>query len=124
MRIAIIGAGAIGGYLAVKLARAGNDVCCIARGRQLAAIRARGLSLIEAGNGELAAPEIRGYERPAEAGPQDLIFLTLKAHQVAAIAAFRALIPVVSLPTMSMPTASWGVLYIRPLSCLNRALSG
>jgi 2-dehydropantoate 2-reductase len=87
MRIAIVGAGAIGGYLAVKVARAGETVCCIARGAQLAAIRARGLRLIEPGNGEIAAPEIRGYARPAEAGPQDLIFLTLKAHQVPSVAA-------------------------------------
>jgi 2-dehydropantoate 2-reductase len=87
VRIAIVGTGAIGGYLAVKLARAGEEVCCIARGDQLAAIRQRGLLLIEPGHDDIAAPEIRGYQRPAEAGRQDLIFLTLKAHQVAEVAA-------------------------------------
>jgi 2-dehydropantoate 2-reductase len=87
MRIAIVGAGAIGGYLAVKLARAGQTVCCIARGRQLAAIQDRGLRLIEPGSDEIAAADIRGFATPAEAGPQDLIFLTLKAHQVASVAA-------------------------------------
>ena len=46
MKICIFGAGAIGGYLAVELALAGNDVCAIARGTHLEAIRQNGLTLL------------------------------------------------------------------------------
>jgi 2-dehydropantoate 2-reductase len=87
MRIAIVGAGAIGGYLAVKLATSGADICCIARGAHLAAVQARGLILILPDKSEIVARNIRGCASPMEAGPQDLVVLTLKAHQVATIAA-------------------------------------
>ena len=49
MKVAIVGAGGIGGYLAVRLAAAGNPVCVVARGAHLEAIRANGLTLEEAG---------------------------------------------------------------------------
>jgi 2-dehydropantoate 2-reductase len=86
MRIAIVGAGAIGGYLGVRLASIGTDVCCIARGANLTAIRAHGLRLIMPDNTEIGA-SVRAYGTAAEAGQQDVIFLTLKAHQIASIAA-------------------------------------
>ena len=84
MKICVVGAGAIGGLLGVKLAQAGEDVTLIARGPHLAAIRARGLQLLEEGGKEtLVHP--RATDRIAEAGPQDLIILGMKAHQVAAV---------------------------------------
>jgi 2-dehydropantoate 2-reductase len=86
MRIAIVGAGAIGGYLAVKLTGVGADVCCVARGANLTAVQAHGLRLILPDNTEIVA-SVRVYGAPKEAGRQDVIFLTLKAHQVASIAA-------------------------------------
>jgi 2-dehydropantoate 2-reductase len=81
MKIAIVGAGAIGGYLGARLALAGEDVTCIARGPNLAAIRANGLKLIEEDGSEHHAASVRGATM-AEAGVQDVVLLTLKAHQV------------------------------------------
>ena len=82
MKIAIVGAGAIGGYLGAKLARAGEDVTFIARNRNLEAIRANGFKLILEDGSEEHAPTAKAVQRMAEAGPQDAVLLTLKAHQV------------------------------------------
>ena len=86
MRIAIVGAGAIGGYLGGWLAVAGEEVCFIARGPNLDAIRLRGMRVIGE-DGAVVTATGRAYERMSEAGPQDVVFLTVKAHQVAAVAA-------------------------------------
>ena len=87
MKIAIVGAGAIGGYLGARLAAAGEDVTFIARGANLAAIRANGLRLVAEDGSEIRASSARAVEKPAEAGPHDAVLLTVKAHQVAPIAA-------------------------------------
>ena len=79
MKICIYGAGAIGGYLAVLLKRAGADVSVVARGAQLAAIKANGLRLLIKGE-ELAAT-MPASQDPAELGPQDYVIVALKAHQ-------------------------------------------
>lgn len=89
MRICVFGAGAIGGYMAAKLAQAGEEVSIVARGPHLAAMRARGLTLIEAG-GEFTVP-IRATDDAAALGPQDYVVLTLKAHSVPA--AVPAILP-------------------------------
>jgi len=81
MEICVVGAGAIGGYLAVRLAKAGHDVSAIARGPHLAAIRARGLKLIE-GEQELVADNLTSTDRIRDLGAQDVVLLALKAHQV------------------------------------------
>ena len=86
MKICVVGAGAIGGYLAVLLARSGNEVTVIARGPHLAAIREKGLRLIDHEGGEIGVARVRATADMAEAGPQDLVLLTVKAHQVEAVA--------------------------------------
>ncbi|HTT40527.1 MAG TPA: 2-dehydropantoate 2-reductase [Burkholderiales bacterium] len=86
MKFAVVGAGAIGGYLGVRLALAGEQVSVIARGPNLAAIRARGMRLIAEDGTEQAARDIGASERTSEAGNQDVVLLTVKAHQVAALA--------------------------------------
>ncbi len=86
MKIAIIGVGAIGGYVGIRLALAGEDVTLIARGANLKALQTRGLRLQRADATEEAAPDIRATADYAAAGPQDLVILALKAHQVAAVA--------------------------------------
>src|SRR5580704_12498810 len=86
MRIAIIGAGAIGGWLAVKLAASGEDVTVIARGANLAAIQSQGLRVIQEDGSEVHAVNLRAVERPEQAPPQDFVLLALKGHQVEAIA--------------------------------------
>lgn len=82
MKIAIVGAGAIGGYLGAKLAIAGEDVTFIARNRNLEAIRANGFRLQLEDGSEQHAPTAKAVQRMAEAGPQDAVLLTVKAHQV------------------------------------------
>lgn len=82
MKIAIVGAGAIGGYLGAKLAIAGEDVTFIARNRNLEAIRAHGFRLILEDGSEQHAPTAKAVQHMVEAGPQDAVLLTLKAHQV------------------------------------------
>ena len=86
MKVAIIGAGAIGGYVGVKLALAGNDVTFIVRGANLAAIRAHGMKLVMADGSEHVARNVQATNDYAEAGPQDLVILAMKAHQVEAVA--------------------------------------
>ena len=82
MKIAIVGAGAIGGYVGAKLSNAGEEVTFIARNQNLAAIQSNGFSLaLEDGSRE-HAPGVRAVQRMADAGPQDAVLLTVKAHQV------------------------------------------
>ena len=73
MRIAIIGAGAVGGYAGVKLALAGEDVTLIARGSNLAALRRSGMKLVLADGSELVAPDIRATDDYGAVGPQDVV---------------------------------------------------
>ena len=86
MKIAIIGVGAIGGYIGIRLALAGEQVTFIARGANLEALRSRGIRLISAGGKEEAVAKVRATDDYAAAGPQDLVILALKAHQVEAVA--------------------------------------
>ena len=83
MKICIYGAGAIGGFLGAELALAGEDVSLIARGPHLAAMRDKGLTLIR--DGERRVAKVRCFENPAEAGEQDFVVITLKAHSVPGI---------------------------------------
>jgi 2-dehydropantoate 2-reductase len=84
VRICIVGAGAIGGLLGVKLAQAGQDVTLIARGANLAAIRANGMRLVQEDGSEIVVRP-RATDKINEAGPQDLVILGMKAHQVGAV---------------------------------------
>ncbi len=82
MKICIVGAGAIGGYLGAKLSNAGEDVTFIARNQNLTAIQSNGFRLIMEDGSEEHAPGVRAVQRMADAGPQDAVLLTVKAHQV------------------------------------------
>jgi 2-dehydropantoate 2-reductase len=83
MRICIYGAGAIGGYLGVQLALAGEEVTLIARGAHLAAMRENGLKLLIDGEERVAHPFCT--DDPSEVGPQDYVIITLKAHSAPAV---------------------------------------
>jgi 2-dehydropantoate 2-reductase len=85
LKIAIIGVGAIGGFVGIRLALAGEDVTFIARGANLEALRSRGIRLIGADGAEEAVPSVRATEDYAAAGPQDVVILAMKAHQVEAV---------------------------------------
>lgn len=85
MKICVYGAGAIGGHLASRLHRGGADVSIVARGPHLAAIQANGLT-VHAVDGEHNA-RIRATSDPAALGPQDAVFVTVKAPALPQIAA-------------------------------------
>ncbi|MDZ8134278.1 MAG: 2-dehydropantoate 2-reductase [Nostoc sp. DedQUE04] len=88
MKICIVGAGAIGGYLGAKLALAGEEVTLIARGSHLEAIQKNGLKLFMAdGSSQIATPFLATSDIQS-AGPQDVVILTVKAHSIPAIAPF------------------------------------
>jgi len=82
MKICIAGAGAIGGYLGARLAQAGEEVTFIARNRNLEAINAHGFRLVQEDGSELHAPAVRAVQHCEDAGAQDAVLLTVKAHQV------------------------------------------
>ena len=85
MNITVIGAGAIGGHIAARLAAVGESVTVVARGEHLKAIRERGLKLKE--GGEEIVARVEATDRIAEVGRPDLVVLGVKAHQLAPIAA-------------------------------------
>jgi 2-dehydropantoate 2-reductase len=86
MKITVIGAGAIGGVLAVRLALSGQSVTVVDQGAHLQAIRSNGLKLIRADGTEEVAKDLHAVASCAEAGTQDLVFLALKAYVVEAVA--------------------------------------
>ena len=81
MKVVIVGAGAVGGTLAVKLALAGHQVGVVARGAQLEAIQRDGLTLIDPRQRWVA--RVPASDSPEAFGPQDLVVLGVKAHQLA-----------------------------------------
>ena len=83
MKFCVIGSGAIGGYLAVKLALSGQDVTVVARNRNLDAIRTRGIELLNHDGEHEARVQVSAVPTPHEAGAQDVVILAVKAHQVA-----------------------------------------
>jgi 2-dehydropantoate 2-reductase len=108
MKIAIIGAGAIGGYVGVKLALAGEDVTFIVRGANLDAIRKNGMKLVEHDGTEQVARNVKATNDYAQAGVQDLVILAMKAHQLEAVAND---VPKLLGPNTSVVTMQNGVPY-------------
>jgi len=85
MKIVIAGAGAIGGYLGAKLARAGAEVVLFARGPHLAAMQANGLRVVGEADGDWEVrPQVTGDL--ASIGPADVVFLGVKAHALTGLA--------------------------------------
>jgi 2-dehydropantoate 2-reductase len=80
LRVCIVGAGAIGGLIGAALARAGHDVCVVARGAHLDAIRASGLAVKSAAGRHVA--NVRASDDPAAFGPQDVVVIALKAYAI------------------------------------------
>lgn len=84
MRIAIVGAGAIGAWLGVRLANVGCDVSVLARERTLAAIRQKGLRLVIGGATQTTM--VKASDRAADLGVQDLVVIALKGQALPALA--------------------------------------
>jgi len=100
MRVAVFGAGAVGGYFGARLAQAGESVVFIARGRQLEALRSGGLH-VESVSGDLSLVPAEATDSPAKAGPVDLVLVTVKAWQVPEAAA--AMRPLIGRETVVLP---------------------
>jgi 2-dehydropantoate 2-reductase len=82
MKVAVVGAGAIGGVIAAKLAARGHEVCVVARGAHLAAIGRSGLTLVDRVGDASGSYRIAASDEPADFGPQDLVLIALKAHAI------------------------------------------
>ncbi|MBG9389153.1 2-dehydropantoate 2-reductase [Caenimonas aquaedulcis] len=106
MKTCIYGAGAIGGWIGLRLAKAGCDVSVVARGATLAAIRQDGLSLTQAAGGKTDHAQVRASSSPAELGVQDLVVVAVKAPAMTDVA--RAIGPLIGPHTIVL-TAMNGV---------------
>ena len=104
MKVAIYGAGATGGYLGARLARAGVETTLIARGPHLAAMKEHGVRVLEAGEEWVAHPFCTAD--PAAAGPQDFVIVALKAHSATQVV--DAMQPLLG-PETAVVTAQNGV---------------
>ena len=100
MRIAIYGAGGLGGYYGTRLACAGNDVAFIARGPHLQAIRERGLQVYSP-LGDMHLPAPPATDDPADIGPVDLVVAAVKTWQIPEAAA--AMGPLLGDDTVVLP---------------------
>ncbi|MGB3862798.1 MAG: 2-dehydropantoate 2-reductase, partial [Candidatus Aminicenantaceae bacterium] len=86
LRICIVGSGAIGGLIGVRLSVSGQDVTFIDKDEQLAAIQGKGLKLVMQDGVEFVAREAKSTGNFEEAGQQDVVILGLKAHQIPEVA--------------------------------------
>jgi 2-dehydropantoate 2-reductase len=100
MRIAIFGAGGVGGYFGAQLARAGEEVIFIARKEHLQAIRAHGLR-VETSKGEIVIQPAKASDDPVQVGVVDAVILGVKAWQVTEAA--RAIKPMIGPETFVVP---------------------
>ena len=125
MRICVVGAGAVGGLIGAWFARAGHEVCLVARGAHLEALRRDGLTLLS--NGNRSVFPIPASDDPADFGTQDAVFVCLKTHSIAAM--LPRLKPLVGMETTVVPAINglpwWyffkegGRLDGRPIDCLD-----
>jgi 2-dehydropantoate 2-reductase len=121
LKVAIVGAGAIGGLLASRLARADVPVSLLARGAQLRAIRSQGLVVVEDGETSVVHPE--ATDDPRALGVQDVVFVCLKAP--ALVDAAPSLAPLVGPRTRivsAMNGVPWWFLHGFGGACANRRL--
>jgi len=102
MRICIVGAGAIGGYFAARLAHHGQEVSILARGKTLEAVRAHGIRL--SSEGRQFAERVKASDRAAELGVQDAVIFTVKAPAMPAAA--QTVAPLIGPQTMVIPAAN------------------
>lgn len=99
MNITIVGLGSIGGFFAARLAQSGHTVSALARGATLDAVRAKGLTLHDAG-ASVTVP-ILASDDAAELGPQDLVIITVKSQSLPSVVA--SLAPLLGDGTILLP---------------------
>ncbi len=107
-KIAVVGAGAIGGVIALRLAKAGHQVSLVVRGENLRAIQAHGLSVtsrLKSASGEWRETEdcvrLKAVSDPAELGPQDAVIIATKGHSIPGL--LPTLKPLLDAQTMVVP---------------------
>ena len=115
IRIAVVGAGGVGGYFGGRLSAAGADVAFLARGAHLAAIRAHGL-YIDSPDGDLHLPAAVATDDPGTVGPVDLVFFAVKLYDTDE--ALRLVPPLVGPRTLVIPFQNG----VDSVSVLTRAL--
>lgn len=86
MDVCVVGAGAVGGMIAARLSRAQERLCVLETGEPLAAIRSRGLRLIEPAGGETRVENLLASSDPMELGAQDVVLLAVKAYAIPGLA--------------------------------------
>lgn len=100
MRIAVVGAGGVGGFFGARLQRAGQEVAFLARGESLAALRAQGLRVTGA-SGDLHLDRVTASDDPAAVGAVDAVLVAVKSWQLPAVA--PTLAPLVGPDTVVVP---------------------
>jgi len=125
VKVCVVGAGAIGGLVASGFARAGHEVCLVARGAHLEALRAHGLTFESGDKREVFA--LRASDDPAELGAQDAVFICLKTASIAAM--LPRVKPLLSRDTVVVPAINglpWWYFYReggrldgQPVACLD-----
>ena len=100
MRIAVVGAGGVGGYFGGRLAKAGIDTTFIVRGAALAALRERGLR-VDSIHGDFSVDRVQATDDPSSAGVMDAILMTVKAWQIPDAA--RSILPMIGRDTLVIP---------------------
>jgi len=100
MRIAIVGAGGVGGYFGGRLAEAGADVTFLARGAHLDALRTRGLRIVSP-KGDVHLPRVQAAGSAADIGPVDIVLFAVKLYDTAT--ALAALPPLIGSDTAVVP---------------------
>ena len=127
MKICVVGAGAIGGLLASGFARSGHEVCLVARGAHLDALRTNGLTLLAEGKREVF--RLPASDDPSAFGVQDAVFLCLKTYSIGAM--LPRMKPLVGRDTVVVPAinglpwwyfhAEGGKFDGQPVACLDPA---
>jgi 2-dehydropantoate 2-reductase len=84
MRVAVVGAGGVGGFFGGLLAKAGEDVTFVARGAHLEALRTRGLTVRSRRAGEFTVP-VRATDRTESVGPVDLVLVCVKTYDTVSV---------------------------------------
>ena len=100
MRIAVFGAGGVGGYFGGRLAQAGADVLFIARGKNLQALQKNGLK-VDSINGDFIVQPIKAHDDPAVIGEVDVVLVSVKSWQIPEVA--QSLGPLVGSDTIIVP---------------------
>jgi 2-dehydropantoate 2-reductase len=125
MKICVVGAGAIGGLVAAWFARSGHEVCLVARGAHLDALRENGLALLAKGEREVF--RLPASDDPSAFGAQDAVFLCLKTYSIGAM--LPRMKPLVGSDTVVVPAinglpwwyfhAEGGKFDGQPVACLD-----